>query len=102
MDLYDLQPVPWSRMTAAEHERTEIETDSKICSHRYHCESSSLRLKLFPKNILQEYLESIEAWSYQELNCECLRFCLNAMLTEQVTVSGKSYPLSSDKFSINY
>jgi len=53
-ELHDLEPVPCSRMTAAEPGRTEIETDTKICSHRYDCESSSLRLKPFPKNILQE------------------------------------------------
>lgn len=47
-------------------------------------ESSSLPLKLFHKNILQKYFKSIEAWSYQEQNCECLRFCLNATWTEQV------------------
>lgn len=64
MDMYDLQPVPCSGVNAAEHGRAEIETDSKIRAHRSHCESSSLRLKLFSKNILQEYFESIKAWSY--------------------------------------
>lgn len=101
MDMHDLQPVPCSRVNAAERGRVEIETDSKIPPHRSHCESPSLRLKLFSKNILQEYFESIKARSYQEQACECLRFSLNATLTEQLAVSEKSYLRSSDESSID-
>lgn len=48
MDVCELQTVPCSRMIAAEHGKTETETDSRICHHRYRCIIKS-RLKSFPK-----------------------------------------------------
>lgn len=48
VDVCDLQTVPCSRMIAAEHGKTKIETDSRLCHHRYGCIIKS-RLKSFPK-----------------------------------------------------
>lgn len=48
MGVCDLQTVPCSRRIAAEHGKTEAQTDSRICHHRYGCTIKS-RLKSFPK-----------------------------------------------------